>query len=460
MTKLFGTNGIRGVVNQTMNGQLALEIGQAWGTYLQKKSKNPQVVIGTDARLSNSMLKNAITAGLLATGCNVEDIGTVPTPTLQYAVKTRNYDSGVVITASHNPPQFNGIKGIAADGTEFSKTTEETIESYYFSQNFSIVPWDKIGQYTTWNNAIETHLKGILNTIDMEKIKKQKFSVILDCGNGAGGVIAPTLLDMLGCSVKRVNCELDGRFPGRPSEPIKENVTELINTVSHDNPTFGVALDGDADRAIFVDDKGSYLMGDISLTLLGKYYAEKNPGALFLTPVTTSTIFEDVIKQAGGHVEYTKVGSPIVARDMIQKHSIFGGEENGGLIFPELQFCRDALMTIAKMLELLTYHNKKLSKLITTLPKYSMVKSKIPCPNEKKSIVLDTLSKSMEYDNIVTHVDLTDGLKLYFNEGWALLRPSGTEPIFRIYAESRSLKNAQDLVTQYTKIVQDIIKKH
>lgn len=457
MTKLFGTNGIRGIVNETMNGTLALKIGQAWGSHISKNHPDPTIAIGTDARLSNAMLKNAISAGLLATGCNVEDIGIVPTPTVQYAVKTRNYNSAVVITASHNPPQFNGIKGIAADGTEFDKETEEHIENRYFQNQYSFTDWKNIGQYSQWDGAIENHLSGILKTVDIQSIKKKKFSVALDCGNGAGCAIAPYLLERLGCNIEKLNCQPDGRFPGRASEPVQQNVTELMEIVSDQNPTFGVALDGDADRAIFIDEHGFYLMGDISLTLLGKYYAEKHPNSLFLTPVTTSTVFEDVITKEKGHVEYTQVGSPIVARQMIAKKAIFGGEENGGLIFPELQYCRDALMTIAKMLELLTYANQPLSKLAAILPHYSMVKSKINCPNNIKKTVLDTLSESLRDDNKIVNIDRTDGVKLYMEEGWALLRPSGTEPIFRIYAEAKTTQAAQNIVKQYTKIVEEII---
>jgi len=230
-----------------------------------------------------------------------------------------------------------------------------------------------------------------------------------------------------------------------------------MERVSDQKPSFGIALDGDADRAIFIDENGTYLMGDISLTLLGKYYAKKHPDSLFLTPVTTSTLFEDVITKEKGHIGYTQVGSPIVAREMIAKKAIFGGEENGGLIFPELQYCRDALMTIAKMLELLTYENQPLSELVSTLPHYSMVKSKINCPNNIKKTVLDTLSESLRDDNKILNIDRTDGVKLFMQEGWALLRPSGTEPIFRIYAEAKTIQTAQKIVKQYTKIVKEII---
>jgi len=185
MTRLFGTNGIRGVVNQDMNSTLALEMGQAWGTYLKKTIPRPKCAIGTDARLSNQMLKSAITAGFLSTGCDVIDVGLVPTPTLQYTVKEKQFDAGIIITASHNPPQFNGIKGTADDGTELTKNVEEAIEQIYFSKLFALSDWNDVGSYSTWDGAIELYIKGVLSRVDVTSIKKQQSHVVLDCGSGA-----------------------------------------------------------------------------------------------------------------------------------------------------------------------------------------------------------------------------------------------------------------------------------
>ena len=206
MTKLFGTNGIRGIVNEDMNCDLALGIGKAWGTYLKKSINRPKVAIGTDARLSNYMLKNAISAGLLATGCDVVDVGLVPTPTLQYAVKEKDYDSGVIITSSHNPPEFNGIKGVASDGTEFSKDVEEEIEKIYFSNSFNLANWKDVGQLSSWNGAIDLYIDGILDAVDIDIIKEKQFHIVLDCGNGAGCVVTPILLKKLGCKITELYC--------------------------------------------------------------------------------------------------------------------------------------------------------------------------------------------------------------------------------------------------------------
>jgi len=458
MTKLFGTNGIRGVVNKDMNTDLALNIGKAWGTYLKQTINKPKVAIGTDARLSNHMLKNAISAGLNSTGCNVVDVGLVPTPTLQYTVKEKDFDSGVIITASHNPPDFNGIKGVASDGTEFSKDIEEEIEKIYFEKTFNLANWKDVGKMSFWDGSINLYINGILNTVDVDIIKNKNFHVLLDCGNGAGSLVTPILLKKLNCKITEIYCEPDGTFPGHNSEPIPENLSEIIDKVPQVKADIGAAQDGDADRAIFIDEKGNYIWGDKSLAL-GAKYATLSKGGIAVTPVTTSSCFDDVVKQNNGTVIHTAVGSPIVARVMMEKKSVFGGEENGGLIFPEMQYCRDSAMTIAKILEIMAKENKKLSDLIDEIPKYEVYKTKLPCPHDKKEIVMNKIIEETKNDKDLIKVDETDGVKLYVKEGWVLMRPSGTEPIFRVYSESKDKNIAEKLAIRYKNLTEEIIKK-
>lgn len=459
MTRLFGTNGIRGVVNTEMTNDLALGIGAAWGTFLRKMIPRPSLVIGTDARLSNHMLKSAVTAGLLSTGCDVVDVGLVPTPTLQYTVKQKQFDSGVIITASHNPPQFNGIKGSANDGTELSKEVEENIESIYFSQRFTFSDWRTAGMYSSWDGAVDLYIKGILSRVDVSAIKKQRFHIVLDCGNGAGCLTAPVLLKKLGCRITEVNCKPDGTFPGRHSEPTPENLMELMDTVATlEDASFGVGLDGDADRAIFVDENGSYIWGDKSLSLVGGYITRARKGGITVTPVTTSTCFEDVIRRNKGVVVYTKVGSPIVASVMKERDALFGGEENGGLIFPEFLHCRDSGMSLAKILEILAKEKRPLSELIKDIPSYEMVKTKIACPNEEKDRVMNQVVEQMKHRNEVQSIDKTDGVKLYTDQGWVLMRPSGTEPVFRVYVEAKEKSHAVKLALFYKKLISSLIE--
>ena len=458
MGKLFGTNGIRGVVNKDMNCDLALGIGKAWGTLIKRTIQKPKVAIGTDARLSNDMLKNAISAGLLATGCDVIDIGVVPTPTLQYTVREKGFDSGVIITASHNPPHFNGIKGVAADGTEFTKDVEDEIEKIYFEKKFLLSDWKNVGKISFWDGSIDLYINGILNAVDVDLIKSKNFHVVLDCGNGAGSLVAPKLLEKLDCKTTYLFCEPDGTFPGHDSEPLLENLTVLIKKVPEVKADIGVVQDGDADRAIFIDEKGTYIWGDKTLAL-GAKYATKEKGGVTVTPVTTSSCFDDVVIKNNGNVIHTAVGSPIVARVMIKEKAVFGGEENGGLIFPEMQYCRDSAMSIAKILEIMAKENKRLSELIDEIPKYEVYKTKMSCPDDKKEIVMKTLAKQTKKDKNVKQVDETDGVKLYLKEGWVLMRPSGTEPIFRVYAESKDKTKAEEIALTYKKITEDLIKK-
>ncbi len=458
MTKLFGTNGIRGVVNEEMTIDLASHIGLAWGTYLYQQYEKPKVAIGTDARLSNIMLKQSVSSGLLATGCKVTDVGLLPTPAIQYTVKTKDFDSGVVITASHNPPQFNGIKGIDADGTEFSKKTEETIEDIYFRKTFSLKHWNQIHRVCVADNAAQDYKNAIIGQVDSNTIKQKKLHVVLDCGNGAGGIVTPDLLSQFGCKLLCLNCEPDGHFPGHPSEPTPENLQQLMNTVKKTDADFGVAQDGDADRAIFVDEQGRYVWGDQTLTLMADYITKENNGGTVVTPVTSSRSVEEVVTKNNGKVVRTKVGSPIVAREMMKQNAVFGGEENGGLIFPKMQFCRDSAMTIAKIIEIICSENKSFSSLLDKLPRYELLKTKINCPNHLKQKVLEEIKNQVSKESQIMNIDTTDGLKLYYNSGWVLMRPSGTEPIFRVYAEAKTSGEAKKLADSSTKEVKTIIE--
>ena len=459
MTKLFGTNGIRGIVNEEMTIDLASNIGLAWGTYLHQQYKKPKVAIGTDARLSNIMLKQSLSAGLLATGCRVTDVGLLPTPAIQYTVKTKDYDSGVVITASHNPPQFNGIKGIDADGTEFSKETEEAIENIYFQKSFSLKSWDQIHRITIDDDAVERYRKAIIDQVNVSLIQQKKIHVVLDCGNGAGCVVTPDLLSQLGCKVTCLNCQPDGHFPGHPSEPTPENLHQLMNTVKKTGADLGVAQDGDADRAIFVDEQGGYVWGDQTLTLMSAFITKEHHGGTIVTPVTSSSSVEEVVEKNDGRVVRTKVGSPIVAREMMKQKAVFGGEENGGLIFPRMQFCRDSAMTIAKIIEILCIEEQSFSTLLNRLPRYELLKTKINCPNQCKQPVLQEIKKEVSKESTALKIDTTDGLKLYYPSGWVLMRPSGTEPIFRVYAESKTMKEAEALVESFNSEIKNIIEK-
>jgi phosphomannomutase/phosphoglucomutase len=450
LPRLFGTNGIRGVVNQDMNISLASKVGMAIGTFLGGGS----VAIGTDTRTSNEMLKSAVISGLLSTGASVVDLDIVPTPALQLYVKNSKIQHGVVITASHNPPQFNGIKCVDEDGTELSRKKEEEIEDIYFKESFEKVSWEKMKGVARDESANEDYINAVMNQIDLKAVKNAKLKVVLDCGNGAGSLVSPYLLERMGCQVITLNAQPAGTFPGRKSEPTPENLKELIKATTEFGAHVGIAHDGDADRTIFIDEKGNYLYGDKILALVSKEMLNENKGGLIVTTVASSLALRDVVKEGSGEIIYTKVGSPIVARKMMEEKAVFGGEENGGLIFPKHQFCRDGGMAAAKVVEILARSNKKLSDHIQGLPAYHLHKTKVKCPHDKKEVALSEFKKRMEKEN----VDDTDGVKVIMEDSWVLVRPSGTEPIYRIFAEGKKPEVAVELAEKNKKIIEEIIQ--
>ena len=447
--RLFGTNGVRGVVNSPMmDVEFAQRLGMAVGTFM----KGP-VMIATDARTSNEMLKTACASGIMASGCNVVDCGVVPTPTLQYAVKNAKTGGGVVITASHNPPEFNGIKCIDPDGTEMSRANEEAIEGIFHRGDFVRAEWNAIGRYMANTTSIERYLGGILSKVNVAAIRKANLRVAVDCSNGPASGVTPKLLERLGVRYVTLNADPNGAFPGHNSEPTPENTRDLVGLVKAGGFDLGFVHDGDADRTIFVDGNGRYLYGDRSLAIIANYVCQLKKGRLVVTPVSSSMCVEDAVRMAGGSVVYTKVGSPTVARVMMERGGIFGGEENGGLIFADHQYCRDGPMAAAKMLEIVSMSGS-LAQVNDKIPAYSQFKTKTVCPDEMKQQVMADLLKSASGGRI----DTTDGLKVYVKDGWVLVRPSGTESIIRIFTESKTTERAKDLAESTKKRVETIIK--
>jgi len=445
VTRLFGTNGIRGIVGQSMTADLAVRVGRAIGTFFEGGT----VALARDTRLSGPMLARAAASGLMSAGCGVIDLGVVPTPCAQYHVaKSGQMKGAVVVTASHNPREFNGLKAIDGRGMEMRREDEEAIESLYFEEKFRSADWSGVGAIRADDSAVDRYLAGILGHVDVDRIRARAFTVVADPGNGAGCVTTPYLLRLLGCRVITINGQADGAFPGRPPEPVADHLEHLLHVMSEAQADLGVAHDGDADRAIFVDDKGSFLVGDKSLALLARE-AISGRGGTVVTPVSTSSMIDEVVREAGGQVLRTKVGSPIVARTMFETGAAFGGEENGGVIFPEHQFCRDGAMAVAKMLELLARRREPLSQLASALPPLHIRKANVPVPIERRDAVLAGLV-SLTKDR---RVDTTDGVRILESDGAVLVRPSGTEPIFRVYAEGRTPERAEALASEGVALV-------
>lgn len=435
---LFGTNGVRGIANEYINPELAVNLARSLGTYMDSKGT---VAIGSDTRISGQMLKSAAIAGALSTGLNVIDVGTVPTPSIQLYV--RDYaDAGIVITASHNPREYNGIKLIAGDGTEFPRDGEKEIEKIYNSGKYSIVPWEKTGSFRIDPGVNDYYIRSVINSVDAEKIRSRKLKVVVDTGCGAGSLTLPFLLRELGCNVLTLGAQPDGTFPWRNPEPLPGALTELSELVKMTGADFGAAHDGDADRIVFMDEKGEFLNEEVLLAMMAKYMLEHEKGPL-VTPVSSSQRMADVAKEADVELYWTAVGSINVARKMMEVNAVFGGEGNGGLIFPRHQYCRDGAMACAKILEILA-GGKKLSELARNLPQYFNAKTKIPSVNTHAT--MERVKYKASGPGL--KIDTTDGVKIWYEDGWVLIRPSGTEPIFRVFAEAKNQERAENLMQE------------
>jgi len=450
--RLFGTNGIRGVVNQDLTPEFVVKIGSAIGTFF----KGGPLLVGYDGRTSNIMFAHAVISGLTATGCNVYDVGTAPTPTIQYAVKKHKMNGAVIITASHNPPEYNGIKVAANDGIEIPREDEIKIETMFFKEKFALVGWNKIGQTYTLPGILDEYIDAIKTHVNVKAIRKKHLHVVIDPGNGAGGLAAPYLLRDLGCKVTALNANVDGTFPNRPSEPRIENLGDLAITVKTLGADLGVAYDGDADRSIFVDEKGEIHWGDRTFALIEKDFLQRNKGATVVTPVSSSILVKEIADKHGGKMVWTKVGSTTVSQTMKKLKAKLGGEENGGVFYGPHQPVRDGAMTTALILNIMAKTGKKLSRLLAELPLYFIEKDKIECSNKLKERLLDAFTESVKDLN----PDTTDGIKLWFKDKSSILiRPSGTEPIYRFYAEAKTKQRAMQLVKQYKSQLSQLIKK-
>ncbi len=450
-TKLFGTNGIRGIVNKELTPEMAVKIGTAIGTFFGKKN----LLVGHDARTSGVMFSKAVISGLTATGCNVFFAGMAPTPALQFAVKNHKMDGGVIITASHNPPEYNGIKVIWQDGIEISHEQETEIERMYFEDKIQFSEWNKLGVTEELTSINEEYVEAIKKHVDIPKIAKRRFHVIIDAANSVGGLTAPVLMRELGCKITSLNANIDGTFPGRMPEPRPENLAELSKTVKALGADLGVAFDGDADRSIFVDETGQINMGDKTFAVVVKQFLNENPNSLIVTPVSSSTLIKDTVDSCNGKLIWTKVGSVTVSQKMKETGSKLGGEENGGVFYGPHQAVRDGAMTTALLLDIMANTGKPLSKLIAEQPQYFIEKGKVECPEAKKQKLLDKLLNHLKGMNTNT----LDGVKIWFEDKSAiLLRPSGTEPTFRMYAEAKTQEKAVKLIDEYTQMLEKILE--
>ena len=444
--RLFGTNGVRGIYGQELTSDLVIDLCYALATYF---GSGP-IVVGCDGRKSSPILSRLVRATFNSAGLDTANVGLLPTPCQQYAAKRLGYSGGIMITASHNPPAYNGIKASASDGVEISREEELKVEDIFYSKVFAKI--DGTGRDYFDENVVNRYIDAVLSLVEADRIKQKNFTVALDTGNGAQATVAPIVAKKLGCKVIVINGNIDGEFPGRGSEPTTDNIGVLAETVRSSKADFGVAYDGDGDRSIFCDDNGALYMGDKTGALLVRHLlAGKHRRAEVVCPINTSMILEKVAEQAGSHVRYTKVGSVEVSREMVRRKCPLGLEENGGFMYGALNEVRDGAMTTALVLDMLAASGCSFSQHVARLPQTFQYKTKFACPTRE---VIDEVIQACISHGSPRKVETMDGAKVWIDEEtWLMVRPSGTEPIIRMYGESTDKSLLDSKVEEYSRLV-------
>ena len=451
---MVSVSGVRGRVGEALTPEIIAKFAAGFGAWaMSRTTGKARIVVGRDSRVSGPMFQPVVHAALQSVGCDVIDVGMVPTPTVQLAVEHHQAAGGLAITASHNPIEWNALKfigpsGLFLDGAE-GKQMREVVES-----NFQRATWDKLGTVTQDKDAAREHIERILALpfLDVEGIRKREFRVALDCVRGAGGTFMPILLELLGCKLATINMQPDGRFPRSP-EPVAENLGELQKLVQDSHCEIGMAVDPDVDRLALVSDEGVAIGEDYTLALAAKEVLRHRKGVV-VTNLSTSRIVDDIATEAGTRVIRAPVGEVNVATRMREESAPIGGEGNGGVILSELHLGRDAPVGAALMLQLLLEESKPLSKIVAQYPRYIIFKDKLDRPNAPLDAVYEALKKNFPD----AEVDTQDGLRLTWPDRWVHIRPSGTEPIVRVIAEAPTAEAAEQLVRDCRKPVEALGK--
>ncbi|MEM1565961.1 MAG: phosphoglucosamine mutase [Candidatus Bathyarchaeia archaeon] len=449
--RLFGSSGVRGLVGAELTPILAAEVGMAVGTF----TKAGQVLVARDTRTSGLMLENAIVSGLQACGAKVFCLGVTPTPVLAYLTRALGADAGVMITASHNPPEYNGIKLFDGTGMAYGDEYQDEIERLVMHENFRLAEWQNIGEATSINEE-SLYIKMVLKSFRLDR----KWHVVVDPGCGATSQIAPAIFKGLGCKVTAINANHDGFFPARNPEPNADSLQCLAETVKALGADIGVAYDGDGDRAAFIDENGAFVDFDKVLAAYAAYAVKSFGRGVVVTNVEASMCVERIVEPLGGRVVRTRVGDVYVAESVKKFEAVFGGEPCGAWIHPRYHYCPDGILSSALLLKALEGESKKLSEFVADVPVFQVLRRNIRCRNEVKHAVVRKAADSLKasfpnYRDIST----VDGVRLALEDGWVLVRASGTEPLVRLTVEGESLKVAEKIMEKaasaVTKVVED-----
>ena len=438
---MVSVSGIRGRVGEALTPEVVSRYAAAFGAWSIARGTSRQIVVGRDSRVSGEMFHRIVLGTLQLAGCDVIDIGLTTTPGCQLAVEHHHAAGGLMLSASHNPIEWNALKFIGASGL-FLEAGEGTAMRALVESGIPYATWQHIGVVVPDPGAAERHLEAVLGIpyLDVAAIRGRKFKVALDCVRGAGSTIMPMLLERLGCEVVSINMEPDGRFPREP-EPTAENLKELERLVKESGADIGFAVDPDVDRLAIVEDGGRAIGEDFTLALAARVVLRHRKGPL-VTNLSTSLVVEDAAREAGVEAVRAPVGEVNVAVRMRELRAPIGGEGNGGVILPEVHLGRDAPIGAALLLQLLVEEGGTLSALVASLPRYVIVKDKLDRPNASLDAVYGALRTAFPD----AAADMQDGLRLAWPDRWVHVRPSGTEPIVRVIAEAPDEAGARELV--------------
>ncbi len=449
---IITVSGLRGIAGENLTPQVAADYGRAFGSFLRSKSSDADkltVCMGRDSRPSGQSLASAVTSGLTTVGIDVIDLGIVTTPTVGIMVRHLACAGGIVITASHNPLPYNGIKLLLDNAMAPPPNVAEQIKNRFLNRDFVSAGSLKPGIVSANSEADDIHIAKVLRIVDQKAIAKKQFKVVLDSVNGAGGRPGTKLLTALGCKITPVNIEPTGLF-AHPPEPTAENLVSLCDAVKTAHADIGFAQDPDADRLAIVDEAGTYIGEEYTLALAAKLIFSKQTGSAAAN-LSTSRMIDDIAKSAGGRVIRTPVGEANVASAMLQNNCVIGGEGNGGVIDLRIGPIRDSLVAMAFALQLLAETGKTVSQLVGEIPRYSMTKYKFPADKAKVKRILDAVKKLFPNAKI----DSSDGFRFDFPDAWIHIRSSNTEPIVRVIVESKDKTAAAKYVDAVLKIAQN-----
>lgn len=438
---MVSVSGIRGRVGESLTPEVVVRYASAFGAWALARGGSDALVVGRDSRVSGPIVHRLAVAAVQMTGCRVIDIGLTTTPTCQLAVEHHHAGGGLMISASHNPVEWNAMKFIGPSGLFLEKAEGEAMRALVES-GIPLATWDRLGAIVEDAEAAARHLEQVLALpyLDIERIRARRFKVALDCVRGAGSVIIPQLLERLGCEVVSIHMEPDGRFPHEP-EPVPANLSELEQLVRESGADIGLAVDPDVDRLAVVSEEGKAIGEDYTLALAAMLVLRHRKGPV-VTNLSTSRLVEDVARLAGVEAVRAPVGEVNVAVRMREVGAVVGGEGNGGVILPELHLGRDAPVGVALMLQLLAEEGRPLSEVAGGLPRYVIVKDKLDRPDASLEAVYAALQGAFPDAT----PDLQDGLRLAWDDRWVHVRPSGTEPIVRVIAEAPTREAARELV--------------